>query len=858
NQNDVNDANDCIEGLLNHFYKFGYHNLKISCHNHIEEEPIIEEIDLPIPVKPKEEVKKNFHEKHYSNRYENVQLEDVKEPMRNVIVTGEVSTIDNRENKNTNSVIQILTIFDGTSAIAAKRFSNKNVSAEEIMKLKEGTRAHFYGSIGVDNYSKELTLTINKIEELEKEVIIDSAKEKRVELHMHTNMSEMDGICSGENVVEYVFHLGHDGIVITDHGVVQSFVKSYNTVKGLLKKNQDRHFKLGLGCEMNVVDDHLKIVYNETDDTLNDLTYICFDLETTGLSCKYDSIIEFGAVKIKNHSIIDRKQLFIKPPINIPPTIIQKTNITNEMVEDAQTFEEVADELVEFIGDAVLVAHNASFDYYFFNEELKRCGKKPIMNTVIDTLDLSRAILKERHMYRLGNIARNYRITYDEEIAHRADYDAEVLSSVFLCLLKDATDKGAKTIHDLQEKVQDYDAFKKIRRSHTTVLAKDQIGLKSLYELVSKSHTDTLSVTGKSSSKEGAEVPAEPRVLRSDLNRVRDHLFIGTSCQNNEVFELACNGDDERLEKAMSWYDYVEIQPLPVYSTYVVLGNVPNMERVKDVLRRIITTAKKLGKPVCVTSDAHYCTKEQKIFRDVYIMNQGVGGVYHPLYIRNDAIRQRTKNPDQHLYLTQEMLDQFKWLDDDDLIHEIVIENPKKIFDALDDVYPVPSGVFPPVIEGSDDKLREICNNRAKELYEFNGEVPKIVSDRLNKELDNIIKNGYGVHYYIAHLLVKKSNDDGYVVGSRGSVGSSFTATMSGITEVNPLQPHYLCPHCRYSEWIEDPEVKSGFDLPDKECPHCHEIMKGDGQSIPFQTFLGFDADKTPDIDLNFSNEYQA
>ena len=859
NEAEVNDAEDKLVLLKDELQKYGYTHIELQCKNHITEMVEIEEVNIPIP--PKKDVQPEGNKERtnrYHNSYEDVKLVDVSGPMRNVIISGEVCSVDNRENKNKNSVIQILTIFDGTDAISAKRFSNKNVSAEEIMKLKAGIHAHFYGSIAMDNYSNELTLTVNKLEEYEPEVIVDNAKEKRVELHMHTKMSEMDGICSGEEVVNYAYNLGHEGIVITDHSDVQSFVKAYNVAKKLAKKDPEHPFKLGLGCEMNVAEDQLSIVYNPSDEDLNDAEYVCFDLETTGLSCYYDHIIEFGAVKLKNNVVIDRKQMFIKPPVSIPANIIQKTNITNEMVKDAKVFAEVADELVEFIGDSVLVAHNASFDYYFFNEELKRCGKEPIFNTVIDTLDLSRAILPDRHVFRLGNIARNYRITYDEEVAHRADYDAETLSSVFLCLMKDAKTKGALTIQDLQTKVQDFNAFKKVRRSHTTVLVKNHEGLKTLYKLVSKSNTDTLVVTGKSSKSESGEVPAEPRVLRSDLEKHRENLLLGTSCQNNEIWELACNSNEERLEKAMAWYDYVELQPPACYTTYVALGNVPNMERIKEVQKRIIACAKKLGKPVCATSDAHYCKKEEKIFRDVYIMNQGVGGVYHPLYIRNEILRHRTKNPDQHLYLTDEMKQQFSYLEDEDLIHEIVIENPKKIFESLEEVAPVPSGVFAPIIEGSDDKLREICNNRAKELYEFNGEIPKIVSDRLNQELDNIIKNGYGVHYYIAHLLVKRSNDDGYVVGSRGSVGSSFTATMAGITEVNPLQPHYLCPNCHYSEWIEDAEIKSGFDLPDKECPHCHGTMKGDGQSIPFQTFLGFDADKVPDIDLNFSNEYQA
>ena len=307
----------------------------------------------------------------------------------------------------------------------------------------------------------------------------------------------------------------------------------------------------------------------------------------------------------------------------------------------------------------------------------------------------------------------------------------------------------------------------------------------------------------------------------------------------------------------MRFYDYVEVQPLSNFSVFLALGQVPNMDRLKNVIKRIITMAKKIGLPVIADSDAHYCKKEEKIFRDVYIMAQGVGGVAHPLFIRDESLRQRTKNPDQHIRFTEEMKQEFAWLEDPQLIDEIVVQNPKKLFAQLEDYRPVPDGTFPPTIEGSDDKLRKICHDTAKKMYAFEGKVPDIVVERLDGELDNIIRNGFGVHYYIAHLLVKKSNDDGYVVGSRGSVGSSFTATMSGITEVNPLEPHYLCPNCHYSEWIDDPEIKSGFDLEDKPCPKCGTMMSGNGHNIPFQTFLGFNADKVPDIDLNFSNEYQ-
>ena len=866
-ENLLNDAENELSYLKGLLDSIGLNSFDVKTELHIPESTPIEEVPVirvnKQPSLSQTQASNNNQQTQYRRKskvkkedYTKISLNDITDQMRNVQFDGEVF---NQEDFTTKSgmVIQTSSVYDGDNAVIIKRFARNDEEKAELSEVKNGDYCRFYGSVSYDTYSKDLVFNVESVLKLDKPKIVDTAPEKRIEFHMHTNMSEMDGVCEAVNIVKYVYDLGHEGIVITDHADVQSFVKAYNTGSSLAKSNPDRPFKVGLGCEVNLAEDRLNIVYNICDTPLEDCEYVSFDLETTGLSCKYDHIIEFGAVKIKNGVVLDHKQTFVKPPVSIPPFIANKTNITNDMVKDARPFSEVCDELIEWMGDAVLVAHNASFDYNFFNEELRRIGKAPLKNTTIDTLDMSRAILKDRKAYRLGNIARNYHIAYDEEVAHRADYDAEVLADVFLCLLKDADKMGAKTIRDLQDKIQDFDAYKKGRSSHTILIAKNKQGLKDLYRLVTMSNTKTLAVFSKA-AKEGAEVAAEARVLRSAVNEVRENLLIGTSCQNNEVFELACNGDDARLEKAMSWYDYVELQPLSCYTTFVALGNVPSMDRLKEVQKRIIEMAKKLGKPVIADSDAHYCTKEQKKFRDVYIMSQGVGGSIHPLYIRNDMLRYRTKNPDQHIRLTDEMIEEFSWLDDYDFVHKMVIDNPKMLFDQLENIRPVPSGTYPPTIEHSDEKLREICNNTAKRMYEFEGKIPDIVTNRLNEELDNIIRNGYGVHYYIAHLLVKKSNEDGYVVGSRGSVGSSFTATMSGITEVNALKPHYLCPSCHYSEWIEDSSVSSGFDLPDKTCPHCGATIKGNGQNIPFQTFLGFNADKTPDIDLNFSNEYQA
>ena len=848
-------CDDKVRGMLG---RIGLGNLETVYDMAVLAPAFVDDVHLDMPAKSAPAPEKPQKKKYYRQKmedYSHISLKDAGTPMENIQFEGEVFAIEDFEVRSTKKLIQSLSVFDGEDAIIVKRFEGRLFSREELSEIKEGDRIHVYGSIVNDKYANDLVCEAQQVEKLDPVKVTDPAPEKRAELHMHTNMSEMDAVCEAEAVVKYAWNLGHRGIAITDHADVQSFVKAYNTA-AKLKKGTDRDFKVILGCEVNMADDRLTIVRNSCDTLLDDACYVCFDLETTGLSAKYDSIIEFGAVRMRHGAVEDRLQMFVKPPFPIPPFITAKTNISNEMVRDALPFSEAADRILEYIGDDVLVAHNATFDYFFLNDELRRIGREPIKNTVIDTLDMARAVLRERRAYRLGNISRYYHIAYDEEVAHRADYDAEALAGVFMCLLKDAAKMGAKTIDDLQNVIQDDEAYKKVRRSHVCLLAKNKEGLKSIYRLVTESNTKTLAVMGKS-AKEDAEVAAEPRVLRSSIEKCRENLIITSACYNSELFELACNGDDERFRRCMEFYDVIELQPLSNFTVFLAMGNVPDKERLKTVMKRIIDMAQKLGKPVVATSDAHYCSPQQKMFRDVYIMSQGVGGAVHPLYIRDDNLRYRTKNPDQHIRLTNEMMEEFAWLEDPQLIHEIVIDNVNRIFDAVDEIRPVPAGTFPPTIEGSDDKLREICHNTAMNMYGFEGKVPDLVKDRLDGELDNIIRNGFGVHYYIAHLLVKKSNEDGYVVGSRGSVGSSFTATMSGITEVNPLPPHYLCPHCHYSEFIDDPAVKSGFDLEDKVCPHCGTMMHGNGHNIPFQTFLGFNADKTPDIDLNFSNEYQ-
>lgn len=786
------------------------------------------------------------------DQYRRVAINQINQEMPQVSISGKIFDAEEREvrsKKNPDKlyVIQNYWICDDDDAMIMKRFLSKK-QAEEQAPIRKGSMIIAYGDVVYDTYAGEYVFEPHMTEEIEAVQRYDEEKEKRVELHVHTKLSEMDGVCDIEEFIETADRWEMDAIAISDHMVAQAFPKAQAAVSAINKKRDPNNpFKMIYGVEFNMVDPYLHIVRNANDTILEKGTYCVFDLETTGLSSRFDHIIEFGAQIVKDRSCIKSMQMFIKPPVELSAFTTELTGITNEHVKEARPFEECVDELLDFIGDSVLVAHNADFDYNFLNDSLIRAGRKPLMNPVIDTLDLARSLQSDRKGYRLGQIARSYGIRYDEEVAHRADYDAEVLALTFLNMMNDLT--HIETLYDLQN-MQDSSCFKKVRKKSVVVMAKNMAGLKELFELVTLSHTKYLSYNAKNTN----NVVAEPRILRQEIEkrRLNGNLLIGSGSLNGEVFDMAHTRGEEQLLEVMRFYDYIEIQPLENYRHLVERDSIGSQERLKEILSAIIAAADRLGKVIVATGDCHYVHPKQKQIRDIYINSQAIGGVRHPLYIYNSEKRRRFQAPDQHFYTTKEMLDAFEWTN---RAHEFVIENTNKIKDQIGLVLPVKDRLYPPDMEGSDQKLRDICYETAHEKY---GEkLPEIVEQRLEKELASIIGHGFYVVYYISHLLVKKSNDDGYLVGSRGSVGSSFVATMSGITEVNPLAPHYVCPKCHYVEFFTDGSVPNGFDLPDKKCPNCGEIIRGDGHDIPFETFLGFEGDKVPDIDLNFSGDYQ-
>ncbi len=770
----------------------------------------------------------------YKKDYFSLKIDEIDDTVKEVMIQGYVFNEDSKKVK-TGKTIQSLYVTDYTNSIIVKRFENKGAnSLEEMNKIKKGDKwVRVKGNVEYDTYSKDTIIIAREVEIIPSPKIRDDhAKKKRIELHTHSKMSAMDGIGSVSDYISRAAYWGHEAIAVTDHGNVQSFPEAQIA-------SQKNKIKMIYGVEMYMIDPEFTVVYNEKDMSLRDLTFVSFDLETTGLSVMDDDITEFGAVRYKNGQEIGRIQSLIKPHKKISQKITNLTHITNEDVKNAPDIQEFLPKILDFFGDDVIVAHNATFDVGFLNEILVRNGYEKLKNPAVDSLALAWKLLPELKAYRLGNVARHYRIAYDGEEAHRADYDADVLAGVFNMMLHDMMQRQLFNLLDMNQ-VDCPNAYKIVRPKHMCILAKNKTGLKNMFKLVSESNTTYFEKT--------------PRIPRSRLEFYHEGLLFGSGCYNSEIFELAMTRSLDELKKAINFYDYIEILPFDICRYFVERGRIDTEEELVRILRRIVDTAKELGKIIVATGDVHYLDQKDKIFRDVFTCNSkiGLGGALHPLTDRSNP---KAWTPDEYFRTTQEMMDSLTYLNEEEK-YEYVVENSHLIADMIDgNFHVVHNKLFTPHIDNADGNLRQLCFDNAHKQY---GEVlPEIVEQRLTKELDNIIKHGFGVIYYIAHKLVKKSNEAGYLVGSRGSVGSSFVATMANISEVNPLPPHYYCPHCQYSEFLPEGYIANGYDLPNKTCPKCGHPLKGDGHNIPFETFLGFNADKVPDIDLNFSGDYQ-
>ena len=757
----------------------------------------------------------------------NQKIIDTKLLGENVIIEGSIYNIEPREIRGEKYIVSF-DITDLSDSTTVKFFVKKSVFDAELSdKIKKGKYLRVQGEVQFDKYTKEIDIMAKNIMAAAAPAPrMDDAEEKRVELHLHTQMSSMDGVTPVKKYIERAIAWGHKAIAITDHGVVQAFPDAMNAIG-------KSDLKVIYGVEAYLIDDLGSVVTMPRGQSLDD-TFVVFDIETTGLSKETESITEIGAVKVVDGKIIDRFSTFVNPERPIPAEITKLTGITNEMVADAPVITEILPRFLEFCQDAVLVAHNANFDTGFIRLNAERkCGIE-VKNTVLDTLELSRSLLPELKKHKLDIVCEQLGVSLEGH--HRAVNDAEATAEGFLKFIDMLVEKEIYKVDDINVFSSQTVNYKKLKAYHAIILAKDYVGLRNLYELISLSHIDYYF--------------RRPRIPKSKLIQHREGLILGSACEAGELYRALLDKKPKQvIEELVNFYDYLEIQPLGNNRFMIESPKVESVHSMEDIIainKQIVALGEEHNKPVVATCDVHFIDPQDAAFRKIIMAAEGFADAdkQAPLYFRT----------------TKEMLKEFTYLGEEKA-REIVITNTNKIADMIEKIKPIPDDTFPPKIEGADEELRQICMDKAISIY--GDPLPPIVQDRLETELNSIISNGYAVLYIIAQKLVWKSVADGYLVGSRGSVGSSFAANMAGITEVNSLPPHYICDHCKYSDFESETvkafamEEASGCDMPDKDCPVCGHKLRKDGHDIPFQTFLGFEGDKEPDIDLNFSGDYQ-
>ena len=756
-----------------------------------------------------------------------IPIETIVGEMGEVVIRGQIMTLDTREIRGEKTII-IMSVTDFTDSIVLKIFT-KNENLPELMgDLKKGAFLKIKGVTTIDKFDSELTIGsivgIKKIPDFTT-IRMDNSPLKRVELHCHTKMSDMDGVTDVGDLVKRAYKWGHKALAITDHGNVQAFPIANHALP------DDPDFKIIYGVEAYLVDDLKDIVENSKNQSLQD-TYVVFDIETTGFSPLVNKIIEIGAVKVEKGNITERFSTFVNPEVPIPFHIENLTGIKDDMVITAPVIAEVMPEFLAFCDGAVMVAHNADFDMSFIKYNCDRLSI-PYDFTIADTVAMARMLLPNLNRFKLDTVARALNISLENH--HRAVDDAACTAEIFEKFVKMLADRGINTLDELNaEGHVSKETVMKMPTHHAIILATNDLGRVNLYKLISLSHLDYFH--------------QRARIPKSEYLKHREGLLIGSACEAGELYQAILQGrPQEEIIRLVKFYDYLEIQPLGNNAFMIKDEKAPisTMDELKDINRRIVKLGEEFHKPVVATCDVHFMDPEDEVYRRIILAGKGFKDADEqaPLYLRT----------------TEEMLEEFSYLGSEKA-KEVVIDNTNMIADMCERISPVRPDKCPPVIENSDQMLRDICYNKAHEMY--GEDLPEIVSERLERELKSIIGNGYAVMYIIAQKLVWKSNEDGYLVGSRGSVGSSFAATMSGITEVNPLAPHYYCAHCHYSDF-DSPEVKkyggqSGCDMPDKRCPNCGKPLVKAGFDIPFETFLGFKGNKEPDIDLNFSGDYQS
>lgn len=756
-----------------------------------------------------------------------VKIVDTKIPGESVIVEGNIFNIEPREIKGEKYIVSF-DITDKSDSTTVKFFVKRSVFDNELKdKIKKDAYLRVQGEVQFDKYAKEINIMAKAIMTAQAPPPrMDTAEEKRVELHLHTQMSSMDGVTPVKTYIKRAIDWEHKAIAITDHGVVQAFPDAMNAA-------DKSDLKVIYGVEAYLIDDLGNAVFSPRGQNLDD-TYVVFDIETTGLSKEKEMITEIGAVKVADGKIIDRFSTFVNPQRPISAEITKLTGITDDMVKDAPTIENVLPEFLKFCEDTVLVAHNASFDTGFIRIAAERAGLGELHHTIVDTLELARALLPELNKHKLDIVCEHLGVTLNGH--HRAVNDAEATAEVFIKFLDMLAEKKIFTLDEINVLASRTVNYKKLRAYHAIILVKNYTGLRNLYELVSMAHIDYFF--------------RRPRIPKSKFMQMREGLILGSACEAGELYRALLDGEPkQRIEELVHFYDYLEIQPLGNNKFMIDsprVENIHSMEDIKNMNRKIVELGETYEKPVVATCDVHFIDPDDAAFRKIIMAAEGFPDADNqpPLYFRT----------------TDEMLAEFDYLGEEKA-REVVITNTNLIADQIEKIKPIPDETFPPKIEGADEQLRQICMDKAHSIY--GDPLPPLVQDRLETELNSIISNGYAVLYIIAQKLVWKSVADGYLVGSRGSVGSSFAANMAGITEVNSLPPHYVCPNCKYSDFDSElvksfaMEEASGCDMPDMNCPKCGTLMHKDGHDIPFQTFLGFEGDKEPDIDLNFSGEYQ-
>ena len=758
---------------------------------------------------------------------ESMEIEKIDGPIGEVVIRGKILSVDTREIRNEKTII-IFSVTDFTDTIVLKIFARNDDVPELLKEISGGKFVRVKGVATIDKFDSELT--IGSIVGIKKcadftTVRMDTSVEKRIELHCHTKMSDMDGVSDVKDIVKRAMKWGHKAIAITDHGDVQAFPDANHTVPS------DSDFKVIYGVEAYLVDD-LKGMVTDSQNQDLDADYVVFDLETTGFSPETNRIIEIGAVKVQNGKIVDKFSTFVNPQVPIPFRIEQLTSINDSMVIDAPVIADILPEFMKFCEGCVMVAHNADFDMSFIKKNCQRLDI-PCKSTIVDTVALARVLLPNLNRFKLDTVAKALGVSLENH--HRAVDDAGCTAEIFVKFIEMLRERGMSTLDEVNAMgTSSVQNVQKMPTYHAIILATCDQGRTNLYKLISLAHIKYYH--------------RRPRIPKSEFIRYRDGLLIGSACEAGELYRAILNGrPEEEISRLVNFYDYLEIQPLGNNAFLVRDEDSPvaSNDDLIEINKKIVRLGEQFHKPVVATCDVHFLDPEDEIYRRIIMAGQGFKDADEqaPLFLRT----------------TEEMLKEFAYLGSEKA-EEVVITNTNRIADMCEKISPVRPDKCPPVIENSDQMLRDICYNKAHKMY--GDPLPEIVQERLDRELNSIISNGYAVMYIIAQKLVWKSNEDGYLVGSRGSVGSSFVATMSGITEVNPLHAHYLCKHCQYSDFDSDLvksfSGRSGCDMPDKLCPRCGKPLSKEGFDIPFETFLGFKGNKEPDIDLNFSGEYQS